>query len=69
MHMAAFFNVAWRAVYHQSDSEFMSIYRKLKFKMKLGYECWRQGCELQQLILNAIQKTLDEKLALASAKL
>ena len=47
----------------------MTIFRKLKFKMKLGYECWKRGCELQKLILDAIQKTLDESLDLATAKL
>ena len=52
--MKAFFHVAWRAVYGQKDSEFMDVYRKLKFKMKLGYECWKRGCELQKLILDAI---------------
>lgn len=67
--MKAFFHVAWRAVYGQKDSEFMDVYRKLKFKMKLGYECWKRGCELQKLILDAIEKTLDESLALSTAKL
>ena len=32
--------------------------------MKLGYECWSQGCTLDQLVLSAISKTLDEKKAL-----
>ena len=62
--MTAFFHVVWRIVYKLKDSDFMDIFRKLKFKMKLGYECWRRGCELQQLILDAIKKTLKETLAL-----
>ena len=44
--MTAFFHVVWRIVYKLKDSDFMDIFRKLKFKMKLGYECWRRGCEL-----------------------
>ena len=46
LHAIAFFHVAWRAVYKVEDSEFMSVYRRLKFKMKLGYNCWKRGCEL-----------------------
>ena len=62
--MAAFFHVVWRAVYQIDESNFMNIYRMLKFKMKLGYECWRRGCELPALILEAIGKALRESLAL-----
>ena len=39
-HMTAFFHVVWAVIYAQQDSQFMSVYRKLKFKMKLGYHCW-----------------------------
>ena len=39
-HMTAFFQVAWAVIYAQQDSQFMSVFRKLKFKMKLGYFCW-----------------------------
>lgn len=67
--MAAFFHVAWRNIYKLKDSNFMNIYRLLKFKMKLGYECWRRGCELPTLILEAIKKTLNESLALQTFKL
>lgn len=64
-HLAALFHYAWRKVYGQSDSEFMGVFGKLKFKMKLGFECFRQGCQLHVLILDAISKTIDEKKALA----
>ena len=39
--MAAFFHVIWKEAYRQLDSEFMGVFAKLRFKMKLGYECWR----------------------------
>jgi len=41
-HMMAFLNVIGRRVYQQTDSEFIKVFRKMKFKMKLSYECWRQ---------------------------
>lgn len=53
-HLAALFHCLWRHIYGQVDSDFMSVFSKLKFKMKLGFECWRQGIKLQQLVLNAI---------------
>ena len=43
----------------------MGVFFKLKFKMKLGFECFRQGCQLQDLVVDAIAKTIEEKRALA----
>ena len=37
----ALLNVVGRKLYYQTDSDFLSVFRKLKFKMKVGYECWR----------------------------
>ena len=37
--------------------------------MKLGYECWSKGCELKKLVIDAIARTLDESLSLATANL
>ena len=65
--MYAFFHVAWRLVYHVNDSIFMNIFRLIKIKMKMGYECWRRGCQLQELILDGIKKTLEESLAYSTA--
>ena len=28
--------------------------------MKLGYECWKRNCKLEDLIKAAISKTIDE---------
>ena len=47
----------------------MQLFRNLKFKMKLGYECWSKGCELKKLVIDAIARTLDESLSLATANL
>ena len=43
----------------------MRLYRNLKFKMKLGYECWKQDCKLSHLVIDAINKTIQETQALA----
>ena len=37
---------------------FLSVYKKLKFKMKLSYESWNRRITLGQLIQNAVFKTL-----------
>ena len=65
--MMALIHVLGRQVYNQTDSAFLSVYHKLKFKMKLGYECWKKDCELSWLVLAAIKKTIDETKALAIA--
>lgn len=38
-HLQALFYYAWSNIYALTESKFMSVYRKLKFKMKLAYEC------------------------------
>ena len=68
-HMTAFFHVAWCAIYGLDESQLMNTFHQLKFKMKLGYECWRRGCELPVLILEAINTTLNESMALSTYKL
>ena len=35
--------------------------------MKIGYECWRRDCKIQELLLDAIRITLKEKLDLSTA--
>ena len=65
--MMALIHVLGRHVYKQTDSAFMGVYHKLRFKMKLGYECWKKNCELSKLVLGAIKKTIDETKALAIA--
>lgn len=37
--LMAFLHVAGRLILNQSDSMFFDVFRKLKFKMKIGYEC------------------------------
>ena len=67
-HMMAFLHVTGRRFYDQVDGSFLRIFETLKMKMKLGYECWNQGKDFKHLILEAIKKSIDEKLVLASAK-
>lgn len=56
--MTALLNVIGRKVYQLKNSRFMRLYRNLKFKMKLGYECWKQDCKLSHLVIDAINKTI-----------
>ena len=58
--LAAFFNYVWYTIYQQDDSKFMTVFRLLKFKMKIGYECWKRNCKLEELIKSAISKTIEE---------
>ena len=68
-HMSAFLNVMGRLVEKQKDSQFMSVIQKMKFKMKLGFECWKRSCTLVELVLQSIDKTLNESQALAISNL
>lgn len=70
-HMFHFFNYVYGHIYHLQDekSEYMRVFRWIKFKMKLGFECWRRQCKLQDLIKQAIMQTIDESRALAIANL
>ena len=36
------------------QTEYLSLIRKLKLKMKLSYECWKRNCVLTQLVKGAI---------------
>ena len=47
----------------------MSVIQKMKFKMKLGFECWKRSCTLVELVLQSIDKTLNESQALAISNL
>ena len=41
-HMMAILNILGRSVYGCYDSSYLKLYMQLKFKAKLGYECWRK---------------------------
>ena len=47
----------------------MQVYLKLKFKMKLSYECHRHDIELEKLISRSISLSQEEKYNLARANL
>lgn len=64
--MLAFLHFFGRYVYKQEDSAFLSVFLKLRLKMKIGYECWRQQKLFSQIVLRAIKKTVKEKLILAT---
>jgi hypothetical protein len=59
-HMMAFLHYTGRKLYHQTDSAIVSVFLKLRFKMKLGYECWLLRSQPYTIVVNAIQKTLNE---------
>ena len=42
---------------------------KLKFKAKIGYECWKKSISFRSHVLNAILTSIKEKVFLASNKL
>ena len=65
----ALIHVGGRKIKKQEDSSYLELIRKLKFKMKLSYECWNNDIQLSGLVTRAISKTIDEKLALAVSKL
>ena len=64
--MMALLHVTGRQFYNQADSDFLRIFRMLKMKMKMGYECWHKGKDFKDLVLESIDKTIEEKLTLAS---
>ena len=67
--LMAFYYVIGRIILKQKDNKFFNVFRKLKFKMKLGYECFERGFKLSTLFRKAIEKTLDESEALAISNL
>lgn len=68
-HLMALLHCMGYHLYKQSDSSFMTVFRNLKFKMKLGYECWRQRSQLKDIVVQAIAKTLQERHTLAIASI
>ena len=67
--MMALLHVTGRQFYNQADGDFLRIFRFLKMKMKMGYECWLQGKDFKQLVIDSINKSIEEKLSLASAQI
>ena len=51
------------------DVDHRRLYTKLKFKMKLGYECWQRQIDLKDLVFTAIKKTLVENYKVAIKEL
>lgn len=43
----------------------MRVYAKLKFKMKLSYECWSAKLPIKSFIIDKLEGVLKEKLQLA----
>ena len=64
-----FLHVLGRKLYHLADNKIMKVYKWFRFKMKIGYECWIQEKHFKSLILEAIQKTLKEKLYFTTAQM
>ena len=64
--MMALLHILSRSVYNLQDNAILKLYMQLKFKAKLGYECWRKRKSFKSLVLSAILKSVKE-LALISA--
>ena len=43
----------------QKDCEFMHVYAKLKFKMKISYDGWSQGVQFKRYILDQLKLTMS----------
>ena len=67
--MMALLHVSVRLIKKDESSEFFKLFRNLKFKMKLGYECWKRNCIFPELFREAIAQTIAEKEELAVDKL
>ena len=51
------------------EGQFLSKCKKLRFKMKLGYECCKRHCSLPDLIKQALRQTIEETIELSTANL
>ena len=56
--LLALIHVVHRHVYQSQDIEFLYLYKMMKFKMKLAYECWIKKIRIGELIQRAIFKTI-----------
>ena len=48
-----------------SSQEFMPVFQRLKFKMKIAYTCWKKGLFIHDHLFKTIEDTFNEKLKLA----
>ena len=44
---------------------FMCVFQRMKFKMKMSYACYKKKLPLAGHILETISRTVDEKIVLA----
>ena len=68
-HMMALLNILGRSVYGCQDGSFLKLYMQLKFKAKLGYECWRKHKSLRSLVMQAILQSVKEMALISANKL
>ena len=64
----AFLHILCRSLYKLTNNRLQKVFLWFKFKMKIGYECWRQEKHFKNLILDAIQKTIKEQLYITAAQ-
>lgn len=67
--LMAALSVFLRLIYKQPDCSQMKVFQLLKLKMKLSYQCYRRKTVFSHLILKAINKSVNEKLKIASLDL
>lgn len=68
--LMALLAVMSRKVMHPvADDSYIKLFIKLKFKMKLSYECWAQKTTLDKLVLQAIERSVAEKFVFARSEL
>ena len=56
-------------VYNQRRVSTMALYLNLKFKMKLSYQAWQTKKSVKDLVIQAVETTVDERFAVARSDL
>ena len=72
--MMVLINVAYFHIYSMIDAkhgirmtshDFMPVFQRLKFKMKIAYTCWKKDLFIHDHLFKTIEETVNEKFQLA----
>ena len=72
--MMVLINVAYYHIHSTIDAEhnirlssedFMPVFQRLKFKMKIAYSCWKKDLFIHDHLFKTIERTVKEKFLLA----
>ena len=65
-HLMALLCVLSKLIHKDEHGILIGLWIKLKFKMKVGYTCWKSGLVLKKQFRQAIRKTIEERLLVVS---